>query len=61
MADVLRLWNEVKQLFDAKRKLDNINQSEMYRKVKSDIEDLGKEPLHWRTFTKGKQIPSPKL
>jgi hypothetical protein len=38
--DVLPLWNEFKQLFDAKRKLD-ISLSEMCCKIKSKIEDLG--------------------
>ena len=33
------LWNEFKQFFDAERK--DISMSRMYRKVKSEIEDLG--------------------
>ena len=39
---ILKLWNEFKRILDAKRKLDNISQSKMYRKIKSEIEDLGK-------------------
>jgi hypothetical protein len=40
--DVLTLGNEFKQLFDAKRKLNESSLSEMYCKIKSEIKDLGK-------------------
>jgi len=40
--DVLTLWNKFAHLFDAKRKTDDVSLSKMYRKLKSEIEDLGK-------------------
>ena len=39
---VLRLWNEFKQFLDANKKLNETSLSEMYCKVKSEIEGLGK-------------------
>jgi hypothetical protein len=61
--DVLTLWNEFKQLFDAKRKLDNSSLSEMYCKIKSEINDLGKGTIGVSTlenFYKQKTNPKPR-
>jgi hypothetical protein len=52
--DVLTLWNEFKQLFDAKRKLNDISLSEMCCKIKRTLERAPSELLQWRTFTNRK-------
>ena len=60
--DVLTLWNEFKNLFDAKRKLNESSLSEMYCKIKSEIEDLGKGTIGTSTlenFYKCKTNPKP--
>jgi len=60
---VLKLWNEFKQIIDAKRKLDNVSWSKMYLKVKSEIEDLRKGSIGVSTlenFYKRKMNPKPK-
>ena len=48
--DILTLWNEFKKLFDAKRKLHNSSLSEMYCKIKSEIENLRKGTIGTSTL-----------
>ena len=60
--DVLTLWNEFKQLFEAKSKLNESSLSEMYCKVKSEIKDLGNGTIGTFTlenFYKCKTNPRP--
>jgi hypothetical protein len=60
--NVLSLWNEFKQLFDTKKKLGNSSLSEMYCKIKGEIEDLGKGTIGTATlenFYKCKTNPKP--
>jgi len=56
--DVLPLWNEFKQLFDAKRKLD-ISLSEICCKIKSKIEDFGKGIVGTSTLENFYMNPKP--
>jgi hypothetical protein len=48
--DVLALWNEFKKLFDAKRKLNDSSLSEMYCKVKGEIDNLEKGTIGTSTL-----------
>ena len=56
------LWNEFKKLFEAKRKLNESSLSEMYCKIKSEIENLGKSTIGTSTvenFYKCQTNPRP--
>jgi hypothetical protein len=48
--DVLTLWNKFAHLFDAKRKTDDVSLSKIYRKLKSEIEDLGQGSIGTSTL-----------
>jgi len=61
--DVLTLWNKFAHLFDAKRKTNDVSLSEMYCKIKREIDDFGKGTIRTSTlenFYKCRTNPKPK-